>query len=70
MCFGQRPPKLPEPEPTAPMPEKTAERVVIGNKRTQKKQTQQNRAPMRLGTRSLQIPLLDQRQTNAGNLRY
>ena len=70
MCFGQRPPKLPEPEPTAPMPEKTAERVVIGNKRTKKKQTQQSQAPMRSGTRSLQIPLLDQRQTNAGNLRY
>ena len=73
MCVGGRPkpPPLPEPQPTAPMPEKTAERVVVGNKRStlkNKKQTQRNRAP--LGTRSLQIPLLDQRQTNAGNLRY
>tara|TARA_B100000614_G_scaffold85402_1_gene76838 strand:- start:811 stop:1032 length:222 start_codon:yes stop_codon:yes gene_type:complete len=73
MCVGGRPkpPPLPEPQPTAPRPEKTAERVVVGNKRStlkKKKQTQRNRAP--LGTRSLQIPLLDQRQTNAGNLRY
>ena len=70
MCVGGRPkpPPLPEPQPTAPRPEKTAERVVVGNKRTKKKQTQRNRAP--LGTRSLQIPLLDERRTNAGNLRY
>ena len=36
MCFFSRPspPPLPEPRPTPPKPEKTAERVVVGDKRT------------------------------------
>ena len=37
MCVGRRPspPPLPEPRPIAPRPEKTAERVVFGQQRTQ-----------------------------------
>ena len=36
MCFFSRPspPPLPEPRPTPPKPEKTAERVVVGDNRT------------------------------------
>ena len=70
MCLGTpKPPPLPEPQPTAPRPEKTADKVVVGTKRT-KKQKQQAKAPMRLGTQSLQIPLLDGTRTKGNNLRY
>ena len=35
MCFGRpSPPPLPEPRPTPPKPEKTAQRVVVGDNRT------------------------------------
>lgn len=35
MCFGRpSPPPLPEPRPTPPKPERTAQRVVVGDNRT------------------------------------
>ena len=36
MCFGRppSPPPLPEPRPTPPKPERTADRVVVGDDRT------------------------------------
>tara|TARA_A200000159_G_scaffold58391_1_gene53905 strand:+ start:687 stop:914 length:228 start_codon:yes stop_codon:yes gene_type:complete len=75
MCVGRRPspPPLPEPRPIAPRPEKTAERVVFGQQRTQvqkRRKTPTQRARRRLGTASLRIPLLAQEQTGTGNLRY
>ena len=70
MCFGRpKPPPLPEPRPTPPKPEKTAERVVVGTKRTivtggNRKSTEdgqlKNKKPeniKRYGTQTLRIPL-------------
>ena len=75
MCVfsSPKPPPLPEPRPTAPRPEKTAERVVVGQQRAegQKRRKQSTvRSRRRLGTSSLRIPLLDQGQMGSGNLRY
>ena len=75
MCIfsSPKPPPLPEPRPTAPRPEKTAERVVVGQQRTegQKRRKQSTvRSRRRLGTSSLRIPLLDQGQMGSGNLKY
>ena len=74
MCVFSRPspPPLPDPRPTAPRPEKTAERVVVGQQRAegQKRRKQSNiRSRRRLGTSSLRIPLLDQGQMGTGNLK-
>ena len=78
------PPPLPDPEPVDSAIEPTATKVAIGDDRsmgqpkTKKKKTGQKVtggrmaraiAPRRLGTRSLQIPLLAN-STNAGNLNY
>ena len=75
MCVfsSPNPPPLPEPRPTAPRPEQTAERVVVGQQRAegQKRRTiKTQRSRRRLGTSSLRIPLLAQEQTGTGNLRY
>ena len=75
MCVfsSPKPPPLPEPRPTAPRPEQTARRVVMGQQRTegQKRRKQQTiRRTRRLGTSSLRIPLMDQEQVGTGNLRY
>ena len=75
MCIfsSPKPPPLPEPRPTAPRPEKTAERVVVGQQRAegQKRRKQSTvRSRRRLGTSSLRIPLLDQGQMGSGNLKY
>jgi len=83
MCFGRpSPPKLPKPEPVDSPIEPTATKVAISDDRTmgqpKKKKTGQKVtggkmaraiAPKRLGTASLQIPLLAN-STNAGNLNY
>jgi len=81
MCFrSPSPPPLPDPEPVDSPIEKTATKVAIGDDRsiTKKKKTGKKVtggkiaraiAPKRLGTRSLQIPLLAN-STNAGNLNY
>ena len=74
MCIfsSPKPPPLPEPRPTAPRPEKTAERVVVGQQRSrqQKRGRKSIRNVRRLGTSSLRIPLLDQGQMGSGNLKY
>ena len=65
MCFFSRtsPPPLPEPRPTAPRPEETAERVVVGSNRSETKEGEKKRKGQRttrarrLGTQSLRIPL-------------
>jgi len=67
-----KPPKLPEPTPTSPRPEPTAQRVVIGDQRSSRRRpggTRRGRART-LGTASLQIPLSNQGQTGMGNLNY
>jgi len=85
MCFrSPSPPPLPAPEPVDSPIEPTATKVAISNDRTmgqpkvKKKKTGQKVtggkmaraiAPKRLGTASLQIPLLPN-STNAGNLNY
>ena len=87
MCvFNRRPspPPLPEPRPTAPPPEKTAQRVVVGAQRTGTQTSRKRieglsrgrrkqssiRSARRVGTNSLIIPLASQRQTGLGNLNY
>ena len=74
MCFFKPPdpPKLPEKEPVDSAIEDTADKVVIGDKRTQpnrkKTKVASTRMGRRLGTRSLQIPLNPGVQS--GNLNY
>ena len=85
MCFrSPSPPPLPAPAPVDSPIEPTATKVAISDDRTmgqpkvKKKKTGQKVtggkmaraiAPKRLGTASLQIPLLPN-STNAGNLNY
>ena len=85
MCFGRpSPPPAPAAEPVDSPIEPTATKVAISDDRTmgqpkvKKKKTGQKVtggkmaraiAPKRLGTASLQIPLLPN-STNAGNLNY
>jgi len=78
MCVGPfkppSPPPLPEPTPTAPRPERTANRVVVGDQRSIRRKPgstrRGSRSARRLGTASLQIPLLNEGQTGMGNLNY
>ena len=74
MCLFRppKPPELPKAEPKDSPIEDTADKVVIGDKRTQpdrkKKRITSRRMGRRLGTRSLQIPLNPGVQS--GNLNY
>ena len=74
MCLFRppKPPELPEKEPVDSPIEDTADKVVIGDKRTQpdrkKRRITSRRMGRRLGTRSLQIPLNPGVQS--GNLNY
>ena len=74
MCIfsAPKPPPLPKPEPRDSPIEDTADKVVIGDKRTQpdrkKRRITSRRMGRRLGTRSLQIPLNPGVQS--GNLNY
>tara|TARA_R100000664_G_C2738295_1_gene127252 strand:+ start:29 stop:262 length:234 start_codon:yes stop_codon:yes gene_type:complete len=75
MCFRPpKPPPLPPPEPRDSAIESTADKVVVGDKRsTSPKRRQQLATPTgrrRLGTRSLQIPLSGEKRTASGNLNY
>ena len=76
MCVFSRPKPRPLPEPNAvpPRPEPTAKRVVLGDQRSSQRRpgaTRRGRGTARrLGTASLQIPLLNQGQTGMGNLNY
>ena len=70
MCLGRppTPPPAPAPEPVDSPIEETADAVVVGKQK--KKQTAQTKAAVgrKMGTRSLQIPLLD--GTKGGDLNY
>ena len=71
MCVfsSPKPPPLPKPEPSDTAIEGTADKVVIGDKRTSRKTSvSSKRMRRRLGTRSLQIPLSSGVQS--GNLNY
>ena len=71
MCVfsAPKPPPLPEPRPTAPMPEKTAKAPTVGTKRTTSTRTGRGRRDFRrLGTSSLRIPL--NTGMGSGNLYY
>ena len=76
MCFRRpSPPPLPEPEPVDSPIEETASKVVVGDKRKstmtkRKSKITPTTGRKRLGTRSLQIPLLANTGTNMGNLNY
>jgi len=69
MCFGrQSPPPAPAPEPVDSPIEDSADAVVVGKQK--KKQAADTKVAMgrRMGTRSLQIPLLD--GGKGGDLNY
>ena len=76
MCLFRppSPPPLPKPEPRDSAIEDTADKVVVADKRStsprRKKQIATATGRRRLGTRSLQIPLLGGRGTASGNLNY
>jgi hypothetical protein len=75
MCFGRpSPPPLPKPEPVDSAIEQTADKVVIGSNRSdpemkRRKKLSTATGRRRLGTRSLQIPLLTN-SIASGNLNY
>ena len=69
MCFGRpSPPPAPAPEPDDSAIEDTADAVVVGKQK--KKQTDQTKLSQgrRMGTKSLQIPLLNNQK--GGDLNY
>ena len=67
MCLARKPkmPEIPDPRPTAPMPEKTAGALTTGKNRRSRKsgRSRSSGGGKRSGTSSLRIPL------NPGNLR-
>jgi len=76
MC-GRRPspPPLPEPEPVDSPIEETADRVVVGERRRQGAARRRRglatlTGRRRLGTRSLQIPLLPNSMAQGSTLNY
>tara|TARA_R100001079_G_scaffold72689_1_gene38639 strand:- start:292 stop:522 length:231 start_codon:yes stop_codon:yes gene_type:complete len=76
MCIGRRPspPKLPDPEPLDSPIEQTADKVVLASNRSDPEMKRRRKLSSevgrrRLGTQSLQIPLLTN-STNTGNLNY
>ena len=76
MCLFRppSPPPLPKPEPRDSAIEDTADKVVVADKRStssrRKKQLATPTGRRRLGTRSLQIPLLGGMGSSSGNLNY
>lgn len=76
MCLFRppSPPPLPKPEPRDSAIEDTADKVVVADKRStsprRKKQLATPTGRRRLGTRSLQIPLLGGMGSPSGNLNY
>ena len=69
-----KPTTFTEPEPQDSAIEQTASKVVVGDKRTSPTKKKSRITPTtgrrRLGTRSLQIPLLANSGTNMSNLNY
>ena len=76
MCFGRpSPPPAPAPEPVDSPIEETADRVVVGERRKQGAARRRRglatlTGRRRLGTRSLQIPLLPNSMTQGSTLNY
>ena len=72
MCFFRQPspPPAPAPEPEDSPIEETADAVVVGKQQKKKKSETQVAQSRRMGTRSLQIPLLGRTGTTSGNLNY
>ena len=68
------PPPLPKAEPRDSAIERTADRVLVADRRStsprRNKQLGTALGRRRLGTRSLQIPLLDSMGSSSGNLNY
>jgi len=76
MCVGRRSrtPKLPDPEPMDSPIEQTADKVVLGSNRSKQENKMRRKLSSqtgrkRLGTQSLQIPLLTN-TSSYGNLNY
>ena len=72
MCFFRQPspPPAPAEEPEDSPIEETADAVVVGKQQKKKKSETQVAQSRRMGTRSLQIPLLGRTGTTSGNLNY
>ena len=70
MCFGSRPspPPAPAPEPVDSPIEETADAVVVGKQQKKKKADTKIAMGRKMGTKSLQIPLLD--GGRSGDLNY
>ena len=70
MCFGSRPspPPAPAPEPVDSPIEETADAVVVGKQQKKKKADTKIAMGRKAGTKSLQIPLLDNQK--GGDLNY
>ena len=70
MCFGSRPspPPAPAPEPVDSPIEETADAVVVGKQKKKQKADSQLAMGKKMGTKSLQIPLLD--GSRSGDLNY
>ena len=70
MCFGgrQSPPPAPAPEPVDSAIEETADAVVVGKQQKKKTSGTKLAQGRKMGTKSLQIPLLD--GGKSGDLNY
>ena len=69
MCFGRpSPPPAPAPEPVDSPIEDTADAVVVGKLKKKKQQQSEVVMGKKMGTKSLQIPLLENQK--GGDLNY
>jgi len=72
MCSRRpKPPKVPKAQPRDSAIEETAGTVVVGSQRTDSKRKKLKSVGLkRMGTRSLQIPLLVNTMSSTGSLNY
>ena len=69
MCFGRpKPPPTPEAEPVDSAIEDTADAVVVGKQKKKQAADTKIAQGRRMGTKSLQIPMLD--GSKGGDLNY
>ena len=69
MCFGRpKPPPAPAAEPVDSPIEDTADAVVVGKQKKKKQQQSEVVMGKKMGTKSLQIPLLENQK--GGDLNY